>query len=170
MPEPDAVYSIDCEGRLVPGDRIRFNPGAGSGGHGDAPLIEAVVEKIEAAKTSLKDAVTLRVTASWGLDDPPTPGTSIKKERSTLSARGLQGTLEGRGPAHRQGKRVRLTGEETEEGPFLGQRRNFDVSRRNVLPDPGEVRAPYSGSDRSQLERLGPFPTMTPSGNDCISG
>ena len=47
MPESDEVYSIKCTGRLAPGDRIRFNAGSGSGGHGDAPLIEAVVEKIE---------------------------------------------------------------------------------------------------------------------------
>ena len=89
MPESDAVYSIDCEGRLAPGDRIRFNAGSGSGGHGDAPLIEAVVEKIEIVSQPTEDTITLRVTASWGLDDPPAPGTLIKKKRSMLSARGV---------------------------------------------------------------------------------
>ena len=74
---------------LVPGDRIRFNPGSGSGGLGDAPLIEAVVEKIEIASQPTKDAITLRITDSWGLGDPLTPGTSITKERSTLTARGV---------------------------------------------------------------------------------
>ncbi len=89
MPESDAVYSIKCTGRLAPGDRIRFNAGSGSGGHGDAPLIEAVVEKIEIPTMSFKVAITLRVTDSWGLDDPPTPGTSITREQSTLFARGV---------------------------------------------------------------------------------
>ena len=89
MPERDAVYSIDCTDSLVPGDRIRFNLGSGSGGHGDAPLIEAVVEKIEVASKPRKDTITLRVTASWGFDDPSAPGTSITTERSTLSARGV---------------------------------------------------------------------------------
>ena len=89
MPKPDAVYSIDCAGSLVPGDRIRVNLGSGSGGHWDAPLIEAVVEKIEIARESAKDAVTLRVTASWSSGDPLAPGTLITKERSTLSARGV---------------------------------------------------------------------------------
>ena len=89
MPESDAVYSIDCTDSLALGDRIRFNLGSGSGGHGDAPLIEAVVEKIEIPRMSFKVAITLRVTASWGLDDPPAPGTSITTERSTLFARGV---------------------------------------------------------------------------------
>ena len=89
MPERDEVYCIDCTDSLAPGDRIRFNPGSDSGGHGDAPLIEAVVEKIEIPRMSFKVAITLRVTASWGLDDPPAPGTSITTEQSTLSARGV---------------------------------------------------------------------------------
>ena len=93
MPESDEVYSIKCTGRLAPGDRIRFNPGSGSGGHGDAPLIEAVVEKIEIPTMSFKVAITLRVTDSWGLDDPPAPGTSITREQSTLFARGVYRAL-----------------------------------------------------------------------------
>ena len=96
MPESDAVYSIKCTGRLAPGDRIRFNAGSGSGGHGDAPLIEAVVEKIEIPTMSFKVAITLRVTDSWGLDDPPTPGTSITREQSTLFARGVYRERSGR--------------------------------------------------------------------------
>ena len=89
MPEPDAGYSIDCAGSLVPGDHIRVNLGPGYGGHWDAPLIEAVVELIEIARESSKDVVRLRVMHSWGLGDPPAPGTAITTERSTLSARGV---------------------------------------------------------------------------------
>ena len=48
-----------------------------------------MVEKIEIPRTAFKVAITLRVTASWGLDDPPAPGTSITTERSTLFARGV---------------------------------------------------------------------------------
>ena len=101
MPEPDAVYSIDCTGRLVPGDRIRFNPGSDSKSHGDTPLIEAVVEKIEIASQPTKDAITLRVMDSGSSGDPPIPGTSITKERSTLSACGVY-----RAPWKDEGQRV----------------------------------------------------------------
>ena len=37
MPEPDAVYSMDCAGSLVPGDRIRFKLGSSSGAMGMRP-------------------------------------------------------------------------------------------------------------------------------------
>ena len=96
MPEPDAVYSINCGGRLVPGDRIRFNLGSGFGGHGDAPLIEAVVEKIEIASKPTKNAITLRVTTSWGpRRSAGTRNVDHEGAVNAVRARGLQGALEG---------------------------------------------------------------------------
>ena len=95
MPEADAVYGIDCRDSLLPGDRVRFNPGTGTrefdvdGGHRDAPLIEAVVGKVEVGEDPGEDMITLRVTASWGPDKPPAPGTVITKERSEIAARGM---------------------------------------------------------------------------------
>ena len=90
------MYSIDCTDSLVPGDRIRFNLGSGSGGHGDAPLIEAVVEKIEVASKPRKDTITLRVTASWGLRrSVGARNVDHDGAVNAVRARCLQGTLGG---------------------------------------------------------------------------
>ena len=94
MPVADAVYRIDCRDSLLPGDRVRVHPGSDArwyladDDHRDTPLVEAVVEKVEVGEKPGEDTVTLKVTASWGGDNPPEPGSVITHERSTLAARG----------------------------------------------------------------------------------
>ena len=59
-----------------------------SNDHRDTSLIEAVVEKVDVGAKPGEDTVTLKVTASWGGNIPPEPGSVITHERSVLAARG----------------------------------------------------------------------------------
>ena len=86
-PSPDAEFSLRCEDRVVEGDRVRWVMEA-EGLLDDRPQVEARVERIEpVAGKGDGDVAVLRVTRSWGLEDPPAAGSEIRQTMAALMER-----------------------------------------------------------------------------------
>ena len=86
-PSPDQEFSLRCEDRVVEGDRIRWvmEP---EGLLDDRPQVEARVERIEPVPgKGGGDVAVLTVIRSWGLDDPPEPGSEIRQTMAALMER-----------------------------------------------------------------------------------
>ncbi len=86
-PSPDQEFSLRCEDRVVEGDCIRWvvDP---EGLLDDRPQVEARVERIEPAPgKGGGDVAVLTVIRSWGLEDPPAPGSEIRQTMAALTER-----------------------------------------------------------------------------------
>ena len=80
----DDVYRLVCDARVVAGDHVRWT--MTNDVDGDTPQVEARVEHIERGLPD--DTVTLTVIRSWGLENAPAPGATIRVSADDLAERG----------------------------------------------------------------------------------
>ncbi len=91
---PDAAFGIRCDDRVVPGDRVRWTfvrdhrPGVRQHLDGDTPQLEATVQEVTQGSPSRGRLVTLTVERSWGLENAPRPGETVRQYESDLAYRG----------------------------------------------------------------------------------
>ncbi|MCY4606987.1 MAG: relaxase domain-containing protein [bacterium] len=86
-PSPDQEFSLRCEDRVVEGDHVRWVMES-EGLLDDRPQVEARVERIEPTPgRGGGDVAVLTVIRSWGLEDPPAPGSEIRQTMAALTER-----------------------------------------------------------------------------------
>ncbi|MDE0239760.1 MAG: hypothetical protein OXQ84_06120, partial [bacterium] len=80
----DDVYRLVCDARIVVGDHVRWTMAQDV--DGDTPQVEARVESVERGLPD--DTVTLTVIRSWGLENAPAPGATLRLSADDLAERG----------------------------------------------------------------------------------